>query len=275
LEFDADAFTAFETAGWAEQAEAYHDFFATITTRAVDVLLDAGHVDQASRVLDIATGPGYLAAGSARRGASVVGIDIAHEMLQVARRLHPGIEFRHADAERLPFPDDSFDAVVGNFAILHRAHPERALAEFGRVLAPGGMVALSTWDAPERCRLAGVFVDAVAEVGAPPPVEVPPRPVVLPVLQRYRAHRSPGRNRVGGNEDPDGALCSLRAERGCVVARAAGQDGAHPSFGSRATGSDAAADPGGLRPYRSSVPARRWSGDPRLGAGRRSSQAAT
>jgi SAM-dependent methyltransferase len=176
LEFDADAFTAFETAGWAEQAEAYHDFFATITTRAVDVLLDAGHVDQASRVLDIATGPGYLAAGSARRGASVVGIDIAHEMLQVARRLHPGIDFRHADAERLPFPDDAFDAVVGNFAILHFAHPERALAEFGRVLAPGGMVALSTWDAPERCRLAGVFVDAVAEVGAPPPAEVPPGP---------------------------------------------------------------------------------------------------
>jgi 2-polyprenyl-3-methyl-5-hydroxy-6-metoxy-1,4-benzoquinol methylase len=97
----ADAFIAFETAGWAEQAEAYHDFFATITTRAVDVLLDAGHVDQASRVLDIATGPGYLAAGSARRGASVVGIDIAHEMLQVARRLRPGIDFRRRHGGRL------------------------------------------------------------------------------------------------------------------------------------------------------------------------------
>lgn len=176
LEFDADAFTAFETAGWAARAEEYHGFFATIATRVVDVLLDAGHVDQASRVLDVATGPGYLAAGSAARGASVVGVDIAHQMLQVARRLHPGIDFRQADAERLPFPDDSFDAVVGNFAILHLARPERAVAEFRRVLAPGGTVALSTWDAPERCRLAGVFVDAVAEVGAPPPVEVPPGP---------------------------------------------------------------------------------------------------
>jgi SAM-dependent methyltransferase len=176
LEFDADAFTAFETAGWAARAEEYHDFFAAIATRVADVVLDAGHVDKTSRVLDVATGPGYLAAGSARRGASVIGIDIANQMLRVARRLHPGIDFRQADAERLPFPDDSFDAVVGNFAILHFARPEQAVAEFRRVLAPGGMVALSTWDTPERCRLAGVFVDAVAEVGAPPPIEVPPGP---------------------------------------------------------------------------------------------------
>lgn len=175
-EYDAEAFTAFEAAGWAEQADAYHRFFASITTRVIDVLLDACGVAAGCRVLDIATGPGYVAAAAARRGAVVVGVDIAPRMLRIARGLFPDIDFRQSDMEHLALPDSSFDAVTGNFAILHAGRPERAVAEVARVLVPGGMVALSTWDAPQRCRLAGVFVDAVAEVGAPPPPAVPAGP---------------------------------------------------------------------------------------------------
>jgi SAM-dependent methyltransferase len=176
LDFDADAFTAFETAGWARRAEEYHGFFAPIVSPVVAVLLDAGRVGPGSRVLDVATGPGYVAAAAARRGAKVIGVDLAEEMVRLAGRLHPAIEFRAADAERLPFPDGSFDAVTGSLAILHLARPERAAAEFRRVLAPGGRVALSTWDSPDRCRLAGVFVDAVDEAGAAPPPGLPPGP---------------------------------------------------------------------------------------------------
>lgn len=172
----AESFRSFEVAGWEARAEEYHHFFASVTTRVVGCLLDAAGVASGSRVLDVATGPGYVAGACAARGAQVLGVDVAQEMVRLARRLHPGLEFRAADAERLPFADATFDAVVGNFAVLHLARPERVVAELVRVLAPGGALALSTWDTPDRCRLLGLFVDAVAEVGAPPPADLPEGP---------------------------------------------------------------------------------------------------
>jgi SAM-dependent methyltransferase len=173
---DADAFNAFEAAGWDERADGYHRFFGTLTARVIEQLLDAAKVERGRRVLDVASGPGYVAAACAVRGADVVGVDVAGEMVALARRLRPEIDFRQADAERLPFADGAFDAVVANFFILHVGRPEQAAVELARVLAPGGRLALSTWDAPERARLQGVFVDAVAEVGAQPPPHIPPGP---------------------------------------------------------------------------------------------------
>jgi len=173
---DADAFNAFEAAGWDERADGYHRFFGTLTARVIEQLLDAAKVERGRRVLDVASGPGYVAAACAVRGADVVGVDAAGEMVALARRLRPEIDFRQADAERLPFADGAFDAVVANFFILHVGRPEQAAVELARVLAPGGRLALSTWDAPERARLQGVFVDAVAEVGAQPPPHIPPGP---------------------------------------------------------------------------------------------------
>ncbi len=106
----------------------------------------------------------------------MVGVDIAAAMVQLARRLHPGLDFREADAEALPFEDGSFDAVVVNFVILHLGRPERAVSEFVRVLTPGGRLALTAWDLPERARFLGVFLDAVAQAGATPPSDVPAGP---------------------------------------------------------------------------------------------------
>ena len=54
-------------------------------------------------MLDLATGPGYVAARAAERGASVVGVDVAGAMLSLARRLHPELDFRQADVHELPF----------------------------------------------------------------------------------------------------------------------------------------------------------------------------
>jgi SAM-dependent methyltransferase len=173
---DPDAFNAFEAAGWEDRALAYDRFFGSTTSQAVEPLLDAASVAAGTRVLDIATGPGYVAGEAARRGASVVGVDVAAAMVALARRLHPGLEFREADAHALPFEDASFDAVVGNFAILHLGRPEEAVAEFARTLAPGGTLALTVWDRPERARFVGVMLDAVAEAGATPPQDVPMGP---------------------------------------------------------------------------------------------------
>jgi SAM-dependent methyltransferase len=129
-----------------------------------------------TRVLDVATGPGWVAAHAAERGASVVGVDVAEAMIARARTAHPQLAFRRADVHELPFADGSFDAVVGNLAIMHLSRPERAMAEFARVLRPGGRLALTAWDHPSRHRLAGVFLDAMAEARAVAPADLPQGP---------------------------------------------------------------------------------------------------
>jgi SAM-dependent methyltransferase len=97
-------------------------------------------------------------------------------MVALARRLHPQLEFREGDAEALPFSDCSFDAVIADFVLLHLGRPERAAAEFARVLRPDGRLALTVWDLPERARFIGVFLEAVAEAGANPPHDLPVGP---------------------------------------------------------------------------------------------------
>jgi ubiquinone/menaquinone biosynthesis C-methylase UbiE len=176
MTIDPEAFNAFEAAGWEGAAPGYDRFFSSVTGAIVDPLLDVVELRSGARLLDLATGPGYVARRAVERGATVVGVDVSEAMLGMARRGVPGAEFRRADIEKLPFADASFDAAVGNFAILHVGRPERVAAEARRVLREGGRVGLSAWDFPRRARLFGVFVDAVAAVDAPPPEDVPVGP---------------------------------------------------------------------------------------------------
>lgn len=173
---DADGFNRFEAAAWEQRADGYHRFFAPITTRVIEPLLDDAEVERGTRVLDAASGPGYVAAACVVRGADVVGVDVAPEMVSLARRLRPEIEFRQADAEQLPFADSSFDAAVANFLVPHVGRPEQVAAELARVLRVEGKLALSMWDVPERARLLGVLVDAATEVGAQLPADIPAGP---------------------------------------------------------------------------------------------------
>jgi SAM-dependent methyltransferase len=173
---DPAAFNAFEAEGWEQRAGGYHRFFGPITGQVIEPLLDAAAVAGGARVLDLCSGPGYVAAAARERGATVTGIDISSAMVELAGELSPGIHFVQGDAERLPFADDSFDAVVANFAILHLGEPERAAMEVARVLAPGGKAALSVWDAPGRCRLLGLLTEAVAAAGGTVPAATPAGP---------------------------------------------------------------------------------------------------
>jgi SAM-dependent methyltransferase len=173
---DPDAFNAFEAAGWDERATTYHRTLLPLTKQIIEPLLDAAAVGPGTRVLDVGSGPGYVAAAAAARDATAVGVDVAPAMVALARTLHPQVEFVQGDAEHLRFADDSFDAVVGNFVILHLGRPEPAVAECARVLAPGGKLALSLWDVPAASRMPGVFFDAVQDVGAAPPPDLPTGP---------------------------------------------------------------------------------------------------
>jgi SAM-dependent methyltransferase len=168
---DVDLFNAFEAEAWAREGKArlYDSLVGAVTRRVVEPVLDAASVASGTRLLDVATGPGYLAAAAARRGASVVGIDISPEMLALAGRLHPGLDFRPGDAECIPFPEATFDAVVAGFLLHHVGRPARALEEFARVLRSGGRIAVTTWGLPEQAPLIGLLGDAVRLAGAKPP----------------------------------------------------------------------------------------------------------
>jgi SAM-dependent methyltransferase len=151
--------------GWGAKAETYELLTGQITERMVEPLLDAAEVAPGMGVLDVGTGPGYAARRAAERGAAATGVDMADEMLALARRLDGGARFMRADAEDLPFDEHSLDAVVSHFAVHHVPRPERALREFARVTRPGGWIAISSWEQPERNRFLGILIDAVRACG--------------------------------------------------------------------------------------------------------------
>lgn len=103
----------------------------------------------AERVLDVACGTGNLAIPAARSGASVVGIDIAPNLIAQAksRAMSEGltIDFETGNAERLRFSDGTFDTVVTMFGAMFAGRPERAAAELLRVTRAGGRIAMANW----------------------------------------------------------------------------------------------------------------------------------
>jgi SAM-dependent methyltransferase len=158
---EAALFKAFEAEGWTRKAKTYDRLTGRATARLIVPLLEAAGVQSGARVLDVACGPGHIAAEAAAMGAVPVGLDLAEGMVALARARYAEIEFQQGDAERLRFADASFDAVVAGFVVNHLPRPERALAEFARVVRSGGRVAVTVWDRPERMRLLGVLGEAV------------------------------------------------------------------------------------------------------------------
>jgi len=168
-------FRTFEHAGWENLPTQYHEAFGDLTTQAIEPLLEAVDVRRGVRVLDVATGPGYVAAAAAQRGASVVGVDFSAAMVAEARRRYPAVTFQEGDAEELPFPDDSFDAVIMNFGLLHLGRPEQALAEAHRVLHTGGKLGFTVWAKPEEAVGFGMVLRAIQHHGSLQ-VPLPPGP---------------------------------------------------------------------------------------------------
>jgi len=170
---DADRFRSFERQRHDNLAATYRDFFTPITALAIKPLFDAIRLQRGVDLLDVATGPGSLAAEAHRLGASTVGVDLSPGMIALAERSYPGIDFRVAEVEHLPFADCSFDAVACNFGLGHFPYPEASVGECIRTLRQAGRIALSWWDDPSRQRIQGLFREAIGDVGVVPPPDVP------------------------------------------------------------------------------------------------------
>lgn len=175
---DAPSFKELERQGWGAKAENYNAFAGQITVGAVAPLLDATGVRAGMRVLDVAAGPGYVAAGADARGAHAVGVDFAADMVAEARRRHPSIEFHEGDAENLAFDAAAFDAVVCAFGILHMADPDKAIAEAYRVLRPDGAFAFTVWSGPDRHDFFAIVLKALQAHGNMQ-VSLPPAPPIF------------------------------------------------------------------------------------------------
>ncbi len=158
---DPSVITKVEHETWERCATGYVDGFGALVSESITPLLDAACVVAHSRVLDVGTGPGLVAAAARDRQATAVGIDFSEAMVAEARRRNPDIEFKQANAEALPFDASEFDAVVGNFVLHHLACPDKALSEAHRVLRDGGKVAFTVWADPARLAGLGLFLDAM------------------------------------------------------------------------------------------------------------------
>jgi demethylmenaquinone methyltransferase / 2-methoxy-6-polyprenyl-1,4-benzoquinol methylase len=94
------------------------------------------------RVLDACCGTGDLAVEAVRLGGAVTGLDFSPRMLERARRKAPSVEWVQGDLLELPFEDGSFESATVGFGVRNVADLERGIAELGRVLVPGGRLAI-------------------------------------------------------------------------------------------------------------------------------------
>jgi ubiquinone/menaquinone biosynthesis C-methylase UbiE len=155
------AFHDFEQQGWERAADYYGDAFGSLTSQTIPSLLGAVGAGAGMRLLDVASGPGYVAAAAAELGVSAVGVDFSSEMVALSGLRYPSITFVEGDAEALAFPDRSFDAVAINFGVLHLARPDAALSEARRVLVPGGRCAFTVWATPDISVGFGIVLKAI------------------------------------------------------------------------------------------------------------------
>jgi SAM-dependent methyltransferase len=171
---EPEAIRAFEHAGWQRAAAVYTDSFAHATAPFIKPLLEVAEFSPGQHVLDVACGPGHLAAAAAARGAAAHGLDFSAAMVGVARKTHPEIVVIEGDAEDLPYPDSMFHAAVSSFGMNHVPRPQAALAECRRVLKPGGRVAFTVWATPDVNIAWSLVFDAVARHGNRSATDAPP-----------------------------------------------------------------------------------------------------
>ena len=116
--------------------------------------------------LDLACGTGDIAALLASRGARVVGLDITHRMLQLARQRRPNVAFVTGDMLGLPFGDARFDIVTTGYGLRNVPDLSAAILEIARVLKPGGMLLSLDFNKPANAFMRGVYLTYLTVVGS-------------------------------------------------------------------------------------------------------------
>jgi len=169
---DLEAVKKKQQATWASG-----DFAVIGTTLQIvgELLAEAVDIRAGERVLDVAAGNGNATLAAARRFAEVTSTDYVPALLDKsavrAKAEGLNVTYRVADAEQLPFPDGSFDAVVSTYGVMFTPNHARSASEMMRVVRPGGRIGLASWT-PEGFigklfKVVGSFVPPPAGVKSP------------------------------------------------------------------------------------------------------------
>lgn len=143
-------------------------------------LVDALHVRQGMRVLDLGCGDGTTALPAARTGANVLGVDIAANLVEAgnARAKAAGLRnlsFQQGDASNLSeIEDSSFDLVLSVFGAMFAPRPFDVAAEMVRVTKPGGRIVMGNWIPGDPTLVAQILKVSAAYTPAPPPGAISP-----------------------------------------------------------------------------------------------------
>lgn len=133
---------------------------------AADDLVGRLKLTPGERVLDVACGSGNVAMAAARAGANVTGVDIAPNLIDVARKRAADaaleIKFDEGDAEQLPYADESFDTVTSMFGAMFAPRPDLVTSELLRVCRSGGRIVMANWTpeghAGQMFKVAGKYI---------------------------------------------------------------------------------------------------------------------
>ena len=167
-------FTELKKKHRATWASGEYDHIARGIRAVADHVVRSARIVAGERVLDVACGTGNTALMARARNASVTGLDLTPELLELARRraLVEGFDdviWKAGDAEDLPFPDGTFDVVTSSCGLMFAPDQEKVASEVARVTKPGGRIAIQAWTREggvgRMFNIAGSYV--------PPPPGVP------------------------------------------------------------------------------------------------------
>src|ERR671913_910898 len=141
-------------------------------------LVDALGIGADMTVLDVAAGTGNASIPAAQRGAKVTASDLTPELFDAGRRRAEAegveLDWVEADAENLPFGDESFDVVMSSIGVMFAPHHQQAADELVRVCRPGGKIGLLSWT-PEG--MIGALFKLMGPFAPPPPPGAQPPPL--------------------------------------------------------------------------------------------------
>ena len=143
-------------------ADAYDRHIGRYGPDLARALCDAAGVAEGQRAVDVGCGPGALASELVRRLGidAVAAVDPSPSFVEGCRARLPGLRVEEAAAERLPFPDASFDRALAQLVVNFMTDPPAGVGEMVRVTRPGGVVGAAVWDYAGAMTLLRAFWDA-------------------------------------------------------------------------------------------------------------------
>ena len=180
--FDPKQFVETQRRDWNRVSSAWEKWDAWLDVSMGSCnrrLVERARLVSGQRVLDLGCGTGYPAIPAALRVGNtghVTGVDLAEEMIEVARRKAAAlglkhVEFRACDVASLPFEDAGFDSVISRFCLMFLPHLDKALHETRRVLKPGGTVAAAVWAVREKNPFLSIPMGVLKDFIEMPPMD--------------------------------------------------------------------------------------------------------